>query len=152
MNSHGKELRRQLDEGDGGTGAATTQPRDDEERLTTADMAAGAGSQRREREDHSGPVGHGDEDRPAPLFPQDRADEHRSHWRAVQTAFVDDPRTAVEDADALVARVMKELAETFAQERSQLESQWGRGDDVSTEDLRIALRRYRSFFDRLLEI
>ena len=64
--------------------------------------------------------------------------------------FVDEPRGAVEDADALVATVMQKLAEGFAQERERLEAQWGRGEDISTEDLRIALQRYRSFFQRLL--
>jgi hypothetical protein len=68
----------------------------------------------------------------------------------VQTRFVDEPRGAVEDADGLVANVMKQLAEGFAQERERLEAQWDRGEDISTEDLRIALQRYRSFFQRLL--
>jgi hypothetical protein len=63
---------------------------------------------------------------------------------------VDEPRKAVEEADKLVASVMKRLAEGFANERSKLEKQWDRGDNVSTEDLRVALQRYRSFFDRLL--
>jgi hypothetical protein len=71
---------------------------------------------------------------------------------AVQTAFVDEPRRAVEQADGLVASAMKRLAEVFAEERSKLEQQWDRGDNVSTEDLRIALQRYRSFFHRLLAI
>jgi len=69
-----------------------------------------------------------------------------------QTAFVDEPRSAVEQADGLVAAAMKRLAEVFAEERSRLEQQWDRGDNVSTEDLRIALQRYRSFFQRLLSI
>ena len=64
----------------------------------------------------------------------------------------DEPRRAVEDADALVASAMKRMAEVFASERSQLEGQWDRGDDVSTEDLRIALQRYRSFFGRILAV
>jgi hypothetical protein len=76
----------------------------------------------------------------------------RNRWSAVQTAFVDEPRTAVEQADGLVAAAMKRLAEVFAEERSRLEQQWDRGDNVSTEDLRIALQRYRSFFQRLLSI
>ena len=63
-----------------------------------------------------------------------------------------EPRRAVEQADALVAEVIKRLADSFAEERSKLEGQWGRGDDVSTEDLRVSLRRYRSFFDRLLNV
>ncbi len=72
--------------------------------------------------------------------------------RRVQTGFVDEPRRAVEEADALVADLMKRLAEGFAKERSSLERQWDRGDRISTEDLRVALRRYRSFFQRLLSI
>jgi hypothetical protein len=74
----------------------------------------------------------------------------RTRWDQVQTSFVDEPRHAVEQADSLVANVVTRIAEQFSAEREQLEKQWGRGDDVSTEDLRQALRRYRSFFDRLL--
>ena len=74
----------------------------------------------------------------------------QSRWEEIQVRFVDEPRGAVEDADALVATVMQRLAEGFAQERERLEGQWGRGEDISTEDLRVALQRYRSFFQRLL--
>lgn len=88
----------------------------------------------------------------APLFPTDELQDLRTRWGGVQTAFVDEPRRAVEQADGLVASAMKRLAEVFAEERSKLEKQWDRGDDVSTEDLRIALQRYRSFFQRLLSI
>lgn len=88
----------------------------------------------------------------APLFSEEEGRQLRTRWEQIQTGFVDEPRRAVERADTLVAEVMKRLAEVFADERSQLESQWTRGDDVSTEDLRIALRRYRSFFDRLLAV
>jgi len=69
-------------------------------------------------------------------------------WKDIQAEFVDEPRKAVQDADALVAELMQSLAQTFASEREQLESQWAGGDDVSTEDLRRSLRRYRSFFDQ----
>jgi hypothetical protein len=69
---------------------------------------------------------------------------------SVQSDFVDEPRRAIEEADKLVATVMQRLADGFAGDRSNLEKQWGRGDNVSTEDLRVALQRYRSFFDRLL--
>jgi hypothetical protein len=72
------------------------------------------------------------------------------HWKDIQAEFVDEPRKAVQDADALVAELMQRLAQTFASEREQLEAQWAGGDDVSTEDLRRSLRRYRSFFERLL--
>jgi hypothetical protein len=73
-----------------------------------------------------------------------------SRWREIQVEFVDRPRESVEQADALVAELMQRLATGFAAERGRLERQWDGGDDVSTEDLRLALTRYRSFFDRLL--
>ena len=87
-----------------------------------------------------------------PLFPNDELDNLRTHWKEIQTNFVDEPRKAVEQADGLVASAMKRLAEIFAEERSNLEKQWDRGESVSTEDLRVALQRYRSFFHRLLSI
>ena len=87
-----------------------------------------------------------------PLVPHDEMEEMRHRWNDVQAAFVDEPRRAVEHADGLVASAMKRLAEVFSEERSKLERQWDRGDNVSTEDLRIALQRYRSFFHRLLSI
>jgi hypothetical protein len=87
-----------------------------------------------------------------PLFPNGELEDLRNRWKGVQTAFVDEPRRAVEQADGLVASAMKRLAEVFAEERSKLEKQWDLGDNVSTEDLRIALQRYRSFFHRLLSI
>ena len=89
---------------------------------------------------------------PTPLLVADETHTFRSRWDAIQTGFVDEPRHSVEQADGLVAEVMKRLAETFAEERSKLEGQWSRGDNVSTEDLRLALQRYRSFFDRLLSM
>lgn len=73
-----------------------------------------------------------------------------TQWRDIQARFVDEPRAAVQDADALVADLMQRLARMFAAERDQLESRWTSGEDVSTEDLRQGLRRYRSFFERLL--
>ena len=88
----------------------------------------------------------------SPLFSESEMGEFRSRWSSVQTGFVDKPRRTVEDADKLVASVMQRLAEGFANERSGLEKQWDQGDNVSTEDLRVALQRYRSFFDRLLKL
>ena len=85
-----------------------------------------------------------------PLVPSDQGAELKGRWEGIQGTFVDSPRDAVENADALVAQVMQLIAEGFARERESLEDQWGRGDDVSTEDLRVALQRYRSFFQRLL--
>ena len=89
-------------------------------------------------------------DRPGQLFPDNELNEFRARWDKAQIGFVDEPRAAVEQADTLVATVVKRIAEQFAAERAELEHQWDRGDNVSTEDLRQALRRYRSFFDRLL--
>ena len=86
------------------------------------------------------------------LFAANEGAGLRKRWVDIQTAFVDEPRKAVEHADSLVAEVMKRLAETFASERATLEHQWDRGDNVTTEDLRVALQRYRTFFDRLLSI
>ena len=86
------------------------------------------------------------------IFPGDEASGFRSRWEAIQTGFVDEPRKAVEQADALVAQVVTRLAEVFSDERAELERQWDRGDNTSTEDLRIALTRYRAFFTRLLSV
>jgi hypothetical protein len=86
------------------------------------------------------------------LFADEDAAAYRTRWSAVQTSFVDEPRKAVAEADSLVAEVMKRLAEGFATERRTLEAQWDRQDRISTEDLRLALRRYRAFFERLLKV
>ena len=88
----------------------------------------------------------------APLFARDDADRLRGQWNEIQAGFVDQPRSAVERADGLVADVMMRLAEGFARERGALERQWDHGDNVTTEDLRVVLQRYRSFFDRLLSV
>ena len=90
--------------------------------------------------------------RETPLLAGDVVSELRTRWTDIQAGFVDEPRRAVEQADSLVAEAIKRLAETFANERNQLEGQWDRGGDVSTEDLRQALQRYRSFFSRLLSL
>ena len=89
------------------------------------------------------------EDSP-PLFSAEESRRFQSDWDSIQIGFVDEPRKAVERADGLVAQVIKRLAEVFAEERGKVEGQWSRGADVSTEDLRLALQRYRSFFARLL--
>ncbi len=84
------------------------------------------------------------------LLPADRTSEYRGRWEDIQSRFVDDPRSSVEQADRLVIEVVQDLQTTFGTERTALEDQWRRGDDVQTEDLRVALQRYRTFFDRLL--
>jgi hypothetical protein len=86
----------------------------------------------------------------APLLADDNAQSFRQRWDDLQAGFVDHPREVVEEADDLVSKLMEEISTGFSERRSSLEAQWERGDDVSTEDLRIALTRYRSFFNRLL--
>ena len=86
------------------------------------------------------------------LFADDDLSGLRSRWDDVQVAFVDDPTECVQKADALVAEVVEQLTAGFSEARSRLEAQWARGEDASTEDLRLALRRYREFFQRLLAV
>lgn len=90
------------------------------------------------------------EERIDSLFDQQRTQQLRDRWHALQAKFVDDPRETVAEADGLVSEVLEELESAFSGARADLEGQWSRGDDVSTEDLRRSLQRYRAFFDRLL--
>ena len=122
-----------------------------EERLTTRDIA-GRGEPEHDESRPRSTAAAAESEAAAPMFAEDEAAGYRTRWDAIQTGFVDEPRRAVEEADALVAQVMKRLAEGFADERTELERQWDRGDQISTEDLRVALRRYRSFFQRLLSL
>lgn len=135
-----------------------------EEKLTTEDMA-------RARTLRSDPE-HPDRDRPNltkaapsdtapadtapeqpnPLLAKDETAGFRTRWQNIQTGFVDEPRQAVKQADELVAEIMQQLAQSFSDQRRTLESEWEHSDKVSTEELRMALRRYRSFFDRLLSL
>ncbi|MGA7672062.1 MAG: hypothetical protein WBW04_16665 [Nitrolancea sp.] len=124
----------------------------EEDRLSTADVAGMSGTTEENREERNVNGEMGAESGRTPLFPADQAESFRSRWTTVQSGFVDEPRRAVEQADSLIAEVMKSLASSFAEERQALERQWDSGDDVSTEDLRVGLQRYRSFFDRLLSV
>ncbi len=124
--------------------------------LTTADLAASADRSEVQRPEEEGlqennrsnsSIAQQQETELAPLFERGTAQGFRTRWSAVQQGFVDDPAQAVRAGDELVAQVIKSLAETFAKQRATLE-----GEQGSTEDLRLALRRYRSFFERLLSI
>jgi len=86
------------------------------------------------------------------LFDPDEASGFRTRWEAIQTGFVDEPRAAVEQADALVGEVTARLADSFDRGRRELERQWDTEGKASTEDLRVSLKRYRSFFERLLSL
>ena len=88
----------------------------------------------------------------AQLFPDTECHDFRARWERIQIGFVDEPRRAVQEADSLVADTMKRLTDNFSGERKKMEAVWVRGDDVSTEDLRVSLQRYRSFFNRLLTL
>jgi hypothetical protein len=133
------------------------QPEFEDEGITTADLAQGKrpvsatpGPQVVADDRSTTQTAAGDES--THLFPNEELQGLRTRWKEIQTGFVDEPRKAVEQADGLVASAMKRLAEVFADERAGLEKQWDRGDTVSTEDLRVALQRYRTFFERLLSV
>jgi hypothetical protein len=115
----------------------------EEQHLTTADLAGMATGD---------PNGREGANSAHPLFLDDVANDFRTRWSNIQTGFVDEPRQAVQQADELVAQAIKRLAEKFAEERNRLEQSWARGDQVNTEDLRVALQTYRSFFQRLLSV
>lgn len=125
-----------------------------QERISTDDMARTQPAEirreeiRREEQQHQ----LNDRNEHSSLLPENIGSEFRSEWDRIQVSFVDEPRKAVEQADSLVAQVMQHVARTFSDERKNLEAQWSRGDNVSTEDLRIALQRYRTFFSRLLAV
>jgi hypothetical protein len=119
-----------------------------ENRLSTADLAAANGT----TSGSALAVAKAAQEPNLPLFAQNDSQDFRSRWEKIQSGFVDEPRTAVVQADELVANAIKRLAEIFATERHKLETEWDKTDNVSTEDLRVALRRYRSFFDRLLSV
>ena len=86
----------------------------------------------------------------AALLSQEESEHYRTRWNEIQGKFVDEPRSAVQQADALVSEVIEQITQMFGKEHSSLEGQWNQGNDVSTEDLRNALQHYRSFFNRLV--
>jgi len=131
------------------------------DQLTTADLAYG----KRETMEEKHETGNRLEGQPvepdkreaqtvtvseASLLPDEDRSKYQEQWGSIQTKFVDEPKQCVEEADALVADVIQQLATKFAESRKSLEQQWGSGGEASTEDLRQALQHYRSFFQRLL--
>lgn len=86
---------------------------------------------------------------PGQLLTDHELESLLAQWKEIQAEFVEEPRKAVRDANAIVAELTQRMTQMFAGESEQLESRWADGDDVSTEDLRQRLRRYRSFFERL---
>lgn len=122
------------------------------ENLTTADLSgaassrAGASGDDVPNERAQPPEG----EHPEPLLDKEETESFQGRWRDIQVRFVDQPRDSVKEADGLVAELMQRLARSFSDERGRLEGEWERGSEVSTEDLRVALKHYRSFFNRLL--
>ena len=119
-----------------------------EKRLSTADLVAANGTP-------SGstlPMANAAQEPNLQLFAQNDTQDFRSRWEKIQIGFVDEPRKAVEQADELVASAIKRLAEVFAAERQKLESEWGKTDNNSTEDLRIAMQHYRALFEDLVDV
>ena len=114
-----------------------------EERIQTGDLVA---------DDADAPIARDEGgQRLEPLFDPTREQELRDRWHTLQAQFVDEPRDTVSAADSLVAELLRDLAQSFDGARAKLEEQWSSGGDVSTEELRLTLQRYRSFFERLLE-
>jgi hypothetical protein len=142
------EQRRQMEE----------EPVQEDERRLSSDEPEGAAEPTAARESgYSTPAPRGEQGEGAgagaeraPLLPSGDAEGFRQRWENLQTGFVDQPREMVEQADELVAELMQRLSAGFSEKRNELETHWEKGDDVSTEELRVALTRYRSFFNRLL--
>jgi hypothetical protein len=120
-----------------------------EERIQTGDLVGDDANAPIARDEPE--TGEERTDRLEPLFDKGREQELRERWHGLQARFVDEPRDTVSEADALVAELLRDLAQSFDTARSKLEGQWSSGEDVSTEELRLTLKRYRSFFERLLE-
>src|SRR6185503_17054025 len=104
-----------------------------------------------QRRDRTMPSGYAPAGVPGELLKPEESGALRSEWDAIQAMFVDDPKSAVARADELVKRVISEVEVSITRERHTLEQQWAEGSDVSTEDLRLCLQRYRGFFQRLLD-
>lgn len=79
-------------------------------------------------------------------------EELRPRWNNIQTSFVDEPRQAVYDADKLVTSAITQITEALHDECRAMQKQWADGADVSTEDLRLSLQKYRTFFNRLMSM
>ncbi|MFJ3633710.1 hypothetical protein [Streptomyces sp. NPDC090112] len=131
---------------EGGRAAAAVYPG---EATTDLDGEPPAGSAADGSTRQDAPAGPGAAD-DEPLLGTEETEEYRRTWSEIQGRFVDDPQEAVRSADTLVAEVMQALAGTFSTRKQGLEAQWGRGEQVATEDLRVSLQQYRSFFNRLL--
>lgn len=130
------------------TDPSADSPREENEPLTTGDEPSAARTEPSQME--TGPSSEPSTERS--LLADNDLSGLRSRWDDVQAAFVDNPKECVQRADTLVAEVVEQLTTGFSEARSRLEAQWARGESASTEDLRVALKRYRDFFQRLLSV
>jgi hypothetical protein len=147
--SQGKdEFSRDEDIGTARTGVGIENDRADEMRSGSSRL----GSLKGHSGSPGGPGGASHDESLEPLFAAEQAEGYRNRWIAIQSSFVDDPSGAVRAGDELVAQVMSELANSFAGQRQRIESQLGNSGPGNTEELRVALRTYRSFFERLLSL
>ena len=120
--------------------------------VDTADQPAEGGKVVEESVQENNARMNADNNQLAPLFEKDSAEKFRTRWLAIQSKFVDDPRASVQQADELVSDVIQDMTNSFAARRGAMEKVWNGGGNTSTEDLRVTLQRYRSFFERLLSL
>ncbi len=120
--------------------------------VDTADQPAEGGQVVRESAQENNARMNADNNQLAPLFENNAAEKFRTRWLAIQSKFVDDPSASVKEADNLVSDVIQDITNSFAERRGAMEKVWNGGGNMSTEDLRVTLQRYRSFFERLLSL
>jgi hypothetical protein len=150
------ECREEADQGDRDVAEAEARgvgdPSPEDESVSDGDAASPEATDEVDRRDDTGEAGmEAREMAGDTLLASDQTVDFRTRWEVIQTGFVDEPRRSVQEADALVTDLMQRLTDTFTEERGRLEGQWDRGDEVSTEELRVAMQRYRAFFNRLLK-
>jgi hypothetical protein len=136
----------------GTMGSGSSQPTVDQAHLSSAPAESGGASVDSPTGRVDGSRSESESPSETALFADDELAGLRARWDSVQAGFVDDPKDCVQKADGLVSDVVGQLTSGFTQARARLEDQWGRGEEASTEDLRVALRRYRDFFERLLAV
>ncbi|MET0389144.1 MAG: hypothetical protein ABW321_24435 [Polyangiales bacterium] len=138
-----------------------SEQRDMDDELDTRDELSARPQPNDPTKDDSGLFKRDELDRTAPAAPSgDSGDtsylpgqtsaEAGDRWKLVQADFVDDPRKSVAAAHDLVSELVQRIVDSFSKERDSLERQWSQGENVSTEELRVCLQRYRTFFSRLL--
>jgi hypothetical protein len=149
---HGKDERRLIvDQPDQQADTQSTEAKGQSSQ-GSADGEQMAGGSSGSASDEPDRTGDDAQDKPDPLLDQDEQERFRQRWSEIQASFIDQPQRSVEEANTLVADLTDRLVSSFRSEQSELEDHWSRDEEVTTEELRTTLRRYRSFFGRLLEV